>query len=55
VYAAIAALGEFGLEAVTSNLHIGSLAKPKPRDLLAEVCLIGLGRPKTGLDRSGPV
>ena len=35
--AIIPALGEFGLEAVTTNLNINFLAEPKPRDLLAEV------------------
>jgi len=45
VYVAIiAALGEIGLEAVTTNLNINFLAKPKPRDLIAEVRLIRLGR-----------
>src|SRR5262245_21427219 len=37
VYVAIiAALGEIGLQAVTTNLNINFLAKPKPRDLIAE-------------------
>ncbi len=45
VYVAIiAALGEIGLEAVTTNLNINFLAKPKPRDLIANVRLIRLGR-----------
>ena len=45
VYVAIiAALGEIGLQAVTTNLNINFLAKPKPRDLIAEVRLIRLGR-----------
>jgi uncharacterized protein (TIGR00369 family) len=45
VYVAIiAALGESGLEAVTTNLNINFLAKPEPRDLIAEVRLIRLGR-----------
>src|SRR5262249_1602004 len=44
VYLAIsAALGEIGLQAVTTNLNINFLAKPKPRDLIAEVRLIRLG------------
>jgi len=42
--AIIAALGEIGLQAVTTNLNINFLAKPKPRDLIAEVRLIRLGR-----------
>jgi uncharacterized protein (TIGR00369 family) len=45
VYVAIiAALGEVGFEAVTTNLNINFLAKPEPRDLVAEVRLIRLGR-----------
>jgi len=45
VYVAIiAALGEPGLEAVTTNLNINFLAKPEPRDLIASVRLIRLGR-----------
>jgi uncharacterized protein (TIGR00369 family) len=45
VYVAIiAALGEIGLKAVTTNLNINFLAKPEPRDLIAEVRLIRLGR-----------
>ena len=45
VYVAIiAALGEVGLEAVTTNLNINFLAKPEPRDLVARVHLIRLGR-----------
>src|SRR5262249_1157644 len=43
VYVAIiAALGEIGLQAVTTNLNINFLAKPKPRDLIAGVRLIRL-------------
>ena len=38
VYVAIiAALGEAGLDAVTTNLNINFLAKPEPRDLVAHV------------------
>jgi uncharacterized protein (TIGR00369 family) len=45
VYVAIiAALGEVGLDAVTTNLNINFLAKPEPRDLVARVRLIRLGR-----------
>ena len=45
VYVAIiAARGEIGLEAATTNLNINFLAKPKPRDLIALVRLIRLGR-----------
>ena len=45
VYVAIiAALGEAGMEAVTTNLNINFLAKPEPRDLIAGVRLIRLGR-----------
>ena len=45
VYVAIiAALGEPGLDAVTTNLNINFLAKPEPRDLVGEVRLIRLGR-----------
>jgi uncharacterized protein (TIGR00369 family) len=40
----IAALGEAGLDAVTTNLNINFLAKPEPRDLVAQVRLIRLGR-----------
>ena len=42
--AIIATLGEVGLEAVTTNLNINFLAKPEPRDLVARVNLIRLGR-----------
>jgi uncharacterized protein (TIGR00369 family) len=42
--AIIAALGEVGLDAVTTNLNINFLAKPEPRDLIADVRLIRLGR-----------
>ena len=45
VYVAIiAALGEPGLDAVTTNMNINFLAKPEPRDLIASVRLIRLGR-----------
>jgi uncharacterized protein (TIGR00369 family) len=45
VYVAIiAALGEVGIDAVTTNLNINFLAKPEARDLVAEVRLIRLGR-----------
>jgi len=45
VYVAIiAALGEVGLDAVTTNLNINFLTKPEPRDLVATVRLIRLGR-----------
>jgi uncharacterized protein (TIGR00369 family) len=45
VYVAIiSALGEIGLDAVTTNLNINFLAKPEPRDLVAHVRLIRLGR-----------
>src|SRR6185295_10558664 len=45
VYVAIiAALGEIGLDAVTTNMNINFLAKPEPRDLLAHARLIRLGR-----------
>ena len=38
VYVAIiAALGEAGIDAVTTNLNINFLAKPEPRDLVASV------------------
>ena len=37
-------LGEAGIEAVTTNLNINFLAKPEPRDLMADVRLIRLGR-----------
>jgi acyl-coenzyme A thioesterase PaaI-like protein len=42
--AIIATLGEVGLDAVTTNLNINFLAKPEPRDLVARVNLIRLGR-----------
>ena len=42
--AIIATLGEVGLDAVTTNLNINFLAKPEPRDLVAKVNLIRLGR-----------
>jgi uncharacterized protein (TIGR00369 family) len=42
--AIIATLGEVGLDAVTTNLNINFLAKPEPRDLVARVRLIRLGR-----------
>ena len=45
VYVAIiATLGEAGIDAVTTNLNINFLAKPEPRDLVAKVRLIRLGR-----------
>jgi uncharacterized protein (TIGR00369 family) len=45
VYVAIiATLGQPGLEAVTTNLNINFLAKPEPRDLIATVRLIRVGR-----------
>ena len=40
----MAALGEGGLDAVTTNMNINFLAKPEPRDLVARVHLIRLGR-----------
>jgi uncharacterized protein (TIGR00369 family) len=44
VYVAIiAALGEVGLDAVTTNLNINFLAKPEPCDLVAQARLIRLG------------
>jgi len=42
--AVIATLGEAGIEAVTTNLNINFLAKPEPRDLIAQVRLLRLGR-----------
>ena len=42
--AIIAALGEAGVDAVTTNLNINFLAKPEPRGLVAHVNLIRLGR-----------
>jgi uncharacterized protein (TIGR00369 family) len=45
VYVAIiGALGEAGIAAVTTNLNINFLAKPEPRDLLASVRLLRIGR-----------
>ena len=45
VYVAIiAALGDTGLDAVTTNLNINFLSRPEPRDLIARVRLIRLGR-----------
>ena len=45
VYVAIiAARGEAGIDAVTTNLNINFLAKPEPRDLVSTVRLIRLGR-----------
>ena len=45
VYVAIiAALGEAGIDAVTTNLNINFLTKPEPRDLISSVRLIRLGR-----------
>ncbi len=40
----IAAMGEVGLDAVTTNLNINFLTRPEPRDLVAKVRLIRLGR-----------
>src|SRR5262249_15326471 len=45
--AIIATLGETGVDAVTTNMNINFLAKPEPRDLLAQVHLIRLGRRST--------
>ncbi|HXE70979.1 MAG TPA: PaaI family thioesterase [Hyphomicrobiaceae bacterium] len=42
--AIIATLGEAGIDAVTTNLNINFLAKPEPRDLIASVRLLRLGR-----------
>jgi uncharacterized protein (TIGR00369 family) len=42
--AIMATLGEVGLDAVTTNMNINFLAKPQPRDLVARVRLIQLGR-----------
>jgi uncharacterized protein (TIGR00369 family) len=45
VYVAIiGALGEAGIEAVTTNLNINFLTKPEARDVVATVRLIRLGR-----------
>lgn len=45
VYVAIiAAMGDVGLDAVTTNLNINFLSRPEPRDLVARVRLIRLGR-----------
>jgi uncharacterized protein (TIGR00369 family) len=45
VYVAIiAAMGDVGLDAVTTNLNINFLSRPEPRDLIARVRLIRLGR-----------
>jgi uncharacterized protein (TIGR00369 family) len=45
VYVAIiATLGEAGIDAVTTNLNINFLAKPEPRDLIARVRLLRVGR-----------
>ena len=45
VYVAIiAAMGEPGIEAVTTNMNINFLSKPEPRDMTANVRLIHLGR-----------
>src|SRR5262245_50649866 len=45
VYVAIiATLGEAGIAAVTTNLNINFLAKPEPRDLIACVRLLRVGR-----------
>lgn len=40
----IAELGEGALQAVTSNLNITFLARPQPRDMIAEVQILRLGR-----------
>ena len=42
--AVIAAMGEPGIEAVTTNMNINFLSKPEPRDMTANVRLIRLGR-----------
>jgi len=42
--AIIATMGETGIDAVTTNMNMNFLAKPEPRDLLAQVHLIRLGR-----------
>jgi uncharacterized protein (TIGR00369 family) len=42
--AVIGALGEVGVGAVTTNLNINFLSKPEPRDLVADVRLIRVGR-----------
>jgi uncharacterized protein (TIGR00369 family) len=45
VYVAImGAMGEAGLDAVTTNFNFNFLAKPEARDMLAEVRLLRLGR-----------
>jgi uncharacterized protein (TIGR00369 family) len=45
VYVAIiAAMGEPGIQAVTTNMNINFLSKPEPRDMTANVRLIRLGR-----------
>jgi len=45
VYVAIiATLGEAGIDAVTTNMNINFLAKPEPRDLIACVRLLRVGR-----------
>src|SRR4029077_19297382 len=45
VYGAlIITAGAAGIDAVTTNLHIHFLAKPEPRDLIASVRLLRLGR-----------
>jgi uncharacterized protein (TIGR00369 family) len=45
VYVAIiAAMGECGIAAVTTNMNINFLTKPEPRDMTAHVRLIRLGR-----------
>jgi uncharacterized protein (TIGR00369 family) len=45
VYVAIiGALGETGINAVTTNMSINFLTKPEPRDLISVVRLIRLGR-----------
>jgi uncharacterized protein (TIGR00369 family) len=45
VYAAIlAALGENGLQAVTTNMTISFLSRPRPADLVAHIRILKLGR-----------
>lgn len=45
VYVAIiAAMGEAGIDAVTTNMNINFLAKPEAKDMIASVRLIRLGR-----------
>jgi uncharacterized protein (TIGR00369 family) len=42
--AVIGALGERGVDAVTTNMSINFLAKPEARDMIADVRLIRIGR-----------